>query len=104
MWLHFISHYLANLRLFKHTKTKITIADINDGGRCLDHPINFMSWTRTLQYKVQNLYMKLIFFLPVTISACDKHIMESDCGGMISCGYLKFKKKWGVVHTLTTVL
>jgi len=27
-----------------------------------------------MQYKVQNLYMKLIFFLPVTISACDKHM------------------------------
>lgn len=42
MWLHFISHYLANLRLFKHIKIKITIADINDGDLCLDHPKNFI--------------------------------------------------------------
>lgn len=28
MWLHFISHYTANFRLFKHIKTKITTADI----------------------------------------------------------------------------
>ena len=72
MWLHFISHYTANFRLFKHIKTKITTADIMVAFAEIIEKIS--SWTRTLQHEVQNLYMKLLFFLPVTISTCDKHM------------------------------
>lgn len=102
--LHFISHYMVNLRLFKYIKTKITIADIKYGSLCLDHPKNFICHRHRHCCKKCKIYEWNLFSSYQSQFPLVIHIFnDSDCGGMISCGDLQLQI-CSVLHKLMTVL